>query len=457
MNKQIETSPFKTSRPSAWRRYVYGLVAAELSTVTRWADRLIEVISPLGDDPLLRTLTECPQREVVENASQVQPYADADSDETSSVILLNGNLNHVQDIQTELETLLQTMGRSDRILAVLFNPYLFWLYRLAGMLGVRRRPLPSTFLTRADLNNLARLSGFEVVRLRQAVYFPIWIPVLSNLINQIMPTIPLLKWLSLVSVAVLRPLKTTREPQLSLSIVIPARNERGNIGEAIRRLPDFGGVQIEVVFVEGHSNDGTWEEIQQQISTYTGPFTFKAAQQPGKGKCDAVRLGISMCSGNLVTILDADLTMPPELLPRFYQAYTTRQGDFINGSRLLYPMEGQAMRFLNRLGNVFFAKALSSVLQARITDSLCGTKLLSRRDYHRIVKWRERFGDFDPFGDFELLFGASELSLGMIDIPIPYRARQYGQTNIRRFRDGLILLRMTALGFFRLRLGKCSR
>ena len=151
--------------------------------------------------------------------------------------------------------------------------------------------------------------------------------------------------------------------------------------------------------------------------------------------------------------MDADLTMPPELLPRFYNAYVEGHADFINGSRLLYPMEGEAMRFLNRLGNAFFAKALSFVLNSRLGDSLCGTKLVSSLDYKRFIKWRGEFGDFDPFGDFELLFPAAQLGLGIINIPVRYRARVYGSTNIRRFRDGWILLRMTTLGFFKIKVG----
>ncbi|MBP1635338.1 MAG: glycosyl transferase, family 2, partial [Acidobacteria bacterium] len=178
-----------------------------------------------------------------------------------------------------------------------------------------------------------------------------------------------------------------------------------------------------------------------------------ALQQEGRGKADAVRLGFSRASGDLVTILDADLTMPPEDLTRFYDAYCRGMGDFVNGTRLVYPMEGEAMRFLNRLGNVFFAKLLGYVLDSPIGDSLCGTKLLARRDYERFVRWRGDFGDFDPFGDFELLFPAAVLGAGIVNLPVYYRARTYGSTNIRRFRDGAILFRMSMTGLLRIKFG----
>jgi glycosyltransferase involved in cell wall biosynthesis len=235
--------------------------------------------------------------------------------------------------------------------------------------------------------------------------------------------------------------------------VIPARNEKGNIEAALQRMPEFGGAALDVVFVEGHSTDGTWEEIQRVLPLYAHKFSVRAFRQTGKGKGDAVRLGFQNAHGDLLTILDADLTMPPELLQRSYDAWCEGQADFVNGSRLTYPMEGEAMRFLNRLGNLFFAHAVGAAVDLRLGDTLCGTKLLARVDHERMVRWRSAFGDFDPFGDFELIFPAAVLGLGSVDVPIAYRARTYGSTNILRFRHGLMLLKMTVIGFLRVRGG----
>ena len=232
--------------------------------------------------------------------------------------------------------------------------------------------------------------------------------------------------------------------------MIPARNEFGNIESALKRMPDLG-CELEIIFIEGHSTDATWEEIERVRLAYGDKFRILSRQQTGKGKADAVRLGFSIATMPVLTILDADLTMPPEMLSRFYEAYVEGLGDFINGNRLVYPMEGEAMRFLNHLGNIFFAKSLSYVLTTRLGDSLCGTKLLTRHDYARMIAWRSDFGDFDPFGDFELLFPASVLNLGVINIPIRYAARTYGSTNISRFRHGFELLRMTLIGLFRIK------
>jgi glycosyltransferase involved in cell wall biosynthesis len=307
-------------------------------------------------------------------------------------------------------------------------------------------------VTRTDLNNLARLSGFEVIRYRTVGYVPWRLAGVGTFLNWVLPAVPWIRSVGFASVITLRPhIASSRRP--SLTIIIPARNEKGNIESAVNRIPDLG-CKSEIIFVEGHSNDGTWEEIQRVVTAYSSKLDLKALRQEGKGKADAVRLGCAHASSDLLTILDADLTMPPELLGRFYEAYSQGLADFINGTRLVYPMEGDAMRPLNRLGNVFFAKALSSVLGTRLGDSLCGTKLFARHDYSRMKEWRRDFGDFDPFGDFELLFPASELALGVVDIPIRYRARVYGSTNISWFRHGLMLLRMTLFAFLHIKMGK---
>jgi glycosyltransferase involved in cell wall biosynthesis len=175
-------------------------------------------------------------------------------------------------------------------------------------------------------------------------------------------------------------------------------------------------------------------------------------QDDGTGKGDAVRKGFAAATGDVLFILDADLTVPPEDLPKFYAAIAEDRGEFINGTRLVYPMEQEAMRFLNMLGNRFFSVAFTYLLGRPIKDTLCGTKVLRKSHYDRIAAGREYFGDFDPFGDFDLLFGAAKTGMKLIEVPVRYRARTYGDTKISRFRHGLLLLRMTALAFRKFKL-----
>ena len=434
-----------------FKRWTYGCVAREISRMTRYADRVIQLDPLPGDTGVLRDGIVAPDKSAASSAELDRLPAREPDDR--AVFLFNGNFNASLDIQGLLQGGRPHMRRSDRVVVVLYNSYFAWLFRIADRLGLRNGPECTTFVTRTDLSQLAKLSGFEVVRLRPAVYLPWHFFGIGTVLNAVLPAIPGLRWLSLVAVAVLRPVREL-EGRPSVTVVIPARNERGNIEDALRRLPDLGPA-TEVIYVEGHSNDGTWEEIQRVKALWDGRdgLRVRAVQQTGRGKVDAVRLGFSQATGDLLTILDADLTMPPELLPRFLDAYCRGLGDFVNGTRLVYPMEGEAMRFLNRLGNIFFVKLVSWAIEVPLADTLCGTKLVARRDYERFVAWRLDFGDFDPFGDFELLFPAALLGLGVIDVPVAYRSRTYGTTNIRRFRDGLRLLRMALIGFVRFRLG----
>jgi glycosyltransferase involved in cell wall biosynthesis len=239
------------------------------------------------------------------------------------------------------------------------------------------------------------------------------------------------------------------EAEPLVSVVVPARNEAGNVPAVFERLPEMGA-GTELIFVEGHSSDGTYEAIEREMGKRRRPRT-KLFRQTGRGKGDAVRLGFARANGGVLMILDADLTVPPEDLPRFYEAWRSRQGEFINGVRLVYPMQERAMRFFNLAGNKFFSLAFTWLLGQSVKDTLCGTKVLSRADYERIAANRAYFGEIDPFGDFDLIFGAARLNLKIVDLPVRYRERTYGETNIRRWSHGALLLKMVLLAMRRIK------
>ncbi|MDZ7607516.1 MAG: glycosyltransferase [Cyclobacteriaceae bacterium] len=328
---------------------------------------------------------------------------------------------------------------------IIINYYNFqWepLLLFGEWIGVKQKTPKQNWLTRRDLQTFLYLAGFETYRTTRRILLPVNIPIISWMLNKFIARLPLINKLCLNQYIFARPITPLPEPVYNTTIVIPARNESGNLENALRRMPRFGKHQ-EIIFIEGNSTDDTWEQMQQLSSKFP-EWDIKIAQQPGKDKGDAVRKGFGMATGDILMILDADLTVPPEDLPAFYEAITQNKGEFINGSRLVYPMEKNAMRILNLFGNKFFSMMFSWLLEQPIKDTLCGTKVIFRKDYEKLVKNRAFFGEFDPFGDFDLIFGAYKLNLKIVDLPIRYRERVYGETNISRFSHGFMLLRMVA-------------
>lgn len=360
-------------------------------------------------------------------------------------ILLSGVLGYLSDIQVVLQRL-QAFCHPKTRLILSFHNYLWEpVLRLAERIGQRRPQPPQNWLSMGDVTNLLAVTGYIPLKQGRRLLFPKGLPGLAHGLNRYLAPLPLLKHLCLTNYLVARPhpelFRQAEQTQPSCSVIIPARNEAGNIADAIARLPQLGS-HTEVIFVEGHSADETWATIQSTLETYRGSFTLKAFQQQGKGKADAVRLGFAEATGDILMILDADLTVPPEDLPRFYEVIGSGRGEFINGSRLVYPRSRQAMPWLNTMANKIFAMLFSFLLEQPLKDTLCGTKVLWRKDYERIAAGRHYFGDFDPFGDFDLLFGAAKLNLHVVEVPIRYQPRYYGQSNIAHVKEGLVLLRM---------------
>jgi glycosyltransferase involved in cell wall biosynthesis len=305
--------------------------------------------------------------------------------------------------------------------------------------------LAQNWLTPSDVNNLLHLAGFETVRTSNEILWPL---PLGGFANRYLSRLWPFREMVLSNFVIARPAPHPADKP-SVSVVVAARNEEGNIKNIFERVPHMGS-KTELIFVEGHSKDKTYETIEKEMALHPGTSSL-LFRQPGIGKADAIRLGFEKASGDILMILDADLTVPPEDLPRFYEAIASGKGEFINGVRLVYPMEKEAMRFLNFLGNKFFSLAFSWLLGQSVKDTLCGTKVMWRKDYEEIAANRSYFGDFDPFGDFDLIFGAAKMNLKIVDMPIRYRERVYGTTNISRWKHGALLLRMVAFAAQRIK------
>ncbi len=388
--------------------------------------------------------------EMIDRASRKHPdmrfiQADAHSlslDEEFDVIILSDLVNDLWDVRRVLQQVARNSTPNTRVIINFYSR--LWELPLKGAqaLGLAKRNLLQNWLTVEDVTGLLALTDFEVIRHREEVLLPLPIPLLSRFANRYLVKLWPFNMAALTHVLVARPLRrespTKKEPRVS--VVVPARNEAGNIANIFSRVPELGA-GTELIFVEGHSTDETYEVIERFIADHP-ERSCKLLRQTGKGKGDAVRLGFQHATGEVLMILDSDLTVAPEDLPIFLDVLTSGKADFANGTRLVYPMEKEAMRFFNLVGNKFFSLAFSWLLGQPLKDTLCGTKVVWKSQYEAIAANRNYFGDFDPFGDFDLLFGAAKLNLKILDLPVRYRDRTYGTTNIQRWTHGWLLLRM---------------
>ena len=364
-------------------------------------------------------------------------------------IILSDLLGFLPDIQRVFSELWKVVLPGSRILITHYNPLWKPVLKTAEIFRLKMPEPVQNWLTHRDIQNLLYLSNFEEIRRESRLLLPRRVPLLAWFSNRLLARVPGLRRLCLIQTLVARPVFPAREASaVSCSVIIPCKNERGTVEAAIARTPVMGA-HTELIFVVGNSTDGTAEEVERCMAVHSG-IDIRLIRQTGVGKGDAVRRGFDAARGDVLMILDGDLTVAPEDLPKFFDALVSGRADLAVGSRLVYPMEQQAMRFLNLLGNRFFGWVLSCLLGQRIIDTLCGTKVLFASDYKKLAKARRDVCDFDPFGDFDLLLGASKLVRKIVEVPVRYRDRVYGTTQIHRFRHGFLLLRVCWTAFRKL-------
>lgn len=365
------------------------------------------------------------------------------------VIILSDLVGFLEDIQTTFDNLHALCTPDTRIVISYYSRLWEPALKIAQNLGVKMPQVEQNWLSTDDISSLLNLSDFDEIKREWRQILPKKLFGLGALVNRFIGTLPLIRKASLRNYMVARSLKGVNNDELSATVLVPCRNEKGNIENAVKRLPKFCK-NLELIYVEGNSSDGTFEECQRVKDAYPN-WDIKVFKQPGKGKGDAVRKGFAEASGDVLMILDADLTVPPETMPKFYNAIASGKGNFINGTRLVYPLEPGAMRFLNFWANRTFAVIFSFLLNQRFTDTLCGTKVLRKKHYDEIVTNRIYFGDFDPFGDFDLIFGAAKLNLKIVEVPVRYADRLYGETQISRFTHGWLLAKMVVFAYRKLK------
>ena len=374
--------------------------------------------------------------------------------ETFDYIIISDTIGYLSDIETTLNYFHKFSNADTRFIVAYYSPFWEPILNIAAKFKIKMPELQKVLLSENDIASLLNSSGFETVNKQKKILFPFKALGLGRFINRFIACLPVFSYFCLRSYVICRSMKAAAlDLPKSASVIIPCRNEKGNIRNALERLPIFTK-DIEIIFVEGHSKDGTWEEVKEVIvdkSFIKKGFKMSAIQQKGIGKADAVFEAFSIATKDVLIILDGDLTVPPEDIPKFWKKISQGEAEYINGSRLVYPMENEAMRFLNYIANKMFSLLFTWLLGQRYTDTLCGTKVIRKRHFDKACIRNKDLGHFDPFGDFFIIFGAARLNLKMIEVPIRYRAREYGETQISRFSHGFLLIKMVIFAFFKLK------
>jgi hypothetical protein len=412
------------------KKYLYKLISRHLSFYINRTSSVVEIGSP--ENQLLQQYIKSDNYKIIADPDKIPSNS-------PDFIILNSNVNYEKDVQQFIGKIHEHVDSGSRIIIIYYSNLWKPLIKLTTLLRIRVKMPEENWIRHGDIENILTLTDFEIVRRDAKIIFPLYIPLLSGFFNRYIAPLPLFNLFSLVNIVIARP--KINEVLKTVSIIVPARNEEGNIEEIVKKLPKFTD-DDELIFIEGNSTDNTWDKIKNIAEKYSKERKIIIGKQDGKGKGDAVRKGFSLASNDILMIFDADMTVPPEDIYKFYDAIKNNKGEFINGSRLVYPMEKEAMRFMNMIGNKFFALSFSFLIGQPFKDTLCGTKVISRKNYLKLIENRSYFGDFDPFGDFDLIFGSTKLALKIIEIPIRYRNRTYGDTNISRWKHGMILLRM---------------
>jgi ubiquinone/menaquinone biosynthesis C-methylase UbiE len=423
--------------------------AYHLSAVTPRKGKAIDICSEMVDiarqrNPSLEFAVAFPDKEEFRRVFE--------PGEKFDYILFN-NIGDTVDVLRALRNLKPLCLRHTRLLVETYNHLWEPLVTFAEWTGMKVPRTEQNWLSTADIRNLMKLAGFEALETHRIVIFPKYVPLLSAFLNRFCARLPLLKRLCMTQVVIgrLLPPPVPKE-ELSVSVIVPCKDEKGNVEDAARRIPQLGR-RTEIIFCDDQSTDGTAEEVLRVQSLHRDK-DIRLERGPGVCKSRNVWTGFDAATGDILMILDADLTTIPEELPYFVDVIASGQGEFINGSRLVYPVPKGAMNTANMLGNKFFSAAFTYLLGQRVKDTLCGTKVLWRSDWERIKPMLGSWGIKDRWGDYELLFGAAKLNLKILDLPVHYQERIYGSTKMTRvFRNGVVMLKMCWHGFLKLKLG----
>jgi ubiquinone/menaquinone biosynthesis C-methylase UbiE len=366
-----------------------------------------------------------------------QAVEEFQGDGTFDAALLTNTLEYAYDIGAILDRARAALRDNGRLLITTANPVWSPIFKAASKVGMRIPECDRLWVTNEDLDNLLKLHGFEVVDKRMDLVLPKPVPGLGDALNWAVSRTPVMRYLGSTQLIAARKLPE-KARAYSVSAIVPCYNEAGNVERCVREMVKLGS-RTELIIVDDGSKDGTAALVNPALRSDIDVKVVSYSPNVGKG--NAVQRGFERATGDILMILDADLTTHPEELGPLYEAMSTGRAEFVNCTRFVYPMDGQAMKFANYVGNKVFTIAVSLVMDRRVSDTLCGTKAMFRTDYEHFTMGR------DPWGDYDFLFGAAQLRLAVCELPVHYRDRLAGVSKMNSMKHAKNLVRMCLHGF----------
>lgn len=352
------------------------------------------------------------------------------------LIILSDVIEVYDDLHVLFESINELLTENGVLLITSINTKWKIPLKLLEILNLKEKTKQFSHIHNKKFENIAAGVGFELISSKTRQFLPFKLFKIGNIFNKILEIIFFNFRLGIKSYILFR--KNNKFfNQMTKSIIIPAKNEEGNLKKLVDRIPKT--LNTELIFSIGESKDKTLE-IALEIQQNNKDFNIKVFEQSKNGKANAVWEAVEKSNGEIIAILDSDISVDPEELVNFYEIIENNYADFVNGTRLIYEMEKGSMRFINRFGNRMFQYLIGKIINEPITDSLCGTKVFKKSLLKNIFWWQKTYKLNDPFGDFDLLFSASYSGAKILEYPIHYRARTYGNTQISRFRDGYKLI-----------------
>jgi len=365
---------------------------------------------------------------------QLKDLIDPKNSETNNkwkTVILTFPLNNFVNLVGFFDKLDSSLNEEAKVIVSYYSKIWKPFFFIFSLFGLIRNYKNSLFFSKDTLEIFLRTGNFEISKKIPNYFIPFNIPIINKFLSILINFLPFLDNLSVTKVFYLRKKNYKKRQNKKISLIIPCKNEQGNILNIVTDAKKELIIPYEIIFVDDKSSDNTFQIIIDCKKKFSD-VDIQVTKGPGKGKSLAVNEGIKIATGYYSIIFDADMTVNMKDINVFYNAISNGNADIINGSRLVYKPYTGAMRYLNFLGNKFFSKLSSFITGELITDTLCGSKCFITKDFKIFNEFKDNNNINDIWGDFNILYSSNFYGLKCIDLPVRYYERVEGETKMKK-------------------------